>query len=45
VEGKLIKQLAGMGIKEINVSDIQKGIYVLRVSISERNYTKQIIIE
>lgn len=43
IDGKLIRQVRGYGIKEIDFYGIQKGIYILKISNSKINYTKKIL--
>ena len=43
VDGKLLKQITKKGINQIDLNDIQKGIYILKISNSKLVYSKQII--
>jgi uncharacterized delta-60 repeat protein len=43
VDGKLIRQVKGYGNKEINFYGIQNGIYLIKISNSNINYTKKIL--
>ena len=42
-EGKLLKQFNGKGIKEIDVSELQEGIYFIKISNSLTTVTKKIV--
>lgn len=42
-EGKLMKEIQGVGLKEIDFHDIQKGIYILRILNSEILYSRKIL--
>jgi uncharacterized delta-60 repeat protein len=43
MEGKLIKQLHGFGIREIDFCNIQQGIFLLKIINTNINYTKRIM--
>jgi uncharacterized delta-60 repeat protein len=43
VDGKLMKQLHGSGIKEIDLRDLRNGIYILSISNSRIDCTKRIL--
>lgn len=42
-EGKLLKQFKGKGIQEIDVSELQKGVYLIKISNSQTVVTKKIV--
>lgn len=42
-EGKVIKQIKGTGIQEIDVSELQKGAYLVKISNSKTTVTKKIV--
>jgi uncharacterized delta-60 repeat protein len=42
-EGKLLKEIQGTGIREIDFADVQKGLYILRISGPDMNYSKKIM--
>ncbi|MFH0757263.1 MAG: T9SS type A sorting domain-containing protein [Bacteroidota bacterium] len=43
LDGKLLEQLTGQGIKEINLDNLQKGIYLIKIVNSKKMITKKII--
>jgi len=42
-EGKLLRQIKGTGIKEIDVSELHKGVYLVKISNSHTVITKKIV--
>ena len=42
-EGKLLKQIKGSGIQEIDISEFQKGVYLVKISNSRIVITKKIV--
>ena len=42
-DGKLLKQIKGRGIQQIDVSELQKGIYLVQISNSQTTITKKIV--
>ena len=42
-DGKLLKQIIGRGIQEIDVSEFKKGIYLVKNSNSQTTITKKIV--
>lgn len=42
-EGKLLKEIQGVGIREVEFPDTKKGMYILRILSSGMNYSKKIM--
>lgn len=42
-EGKILKQIKGRGIQEIDLSELQKGVYLIKISNSQTVITKKIV--
>ncbi len=43
IDGRNIKQVEGVGIKELDVNDIPDGIYIVRILNQDINYTRKIV--
>jgi len=43
VDGRLLKQIERVGIRELDFNDIPNGIYILRVLNPNINYSRKIV--
>lgn len=42
-DGKILKQIKGRGIQEIDLSELQKGVYLVKISNSQTVISKKIV--